>query len=451
MNRYLKNKYIPSGNYFISGSAPLALQAILGTCVGVAVYDRDNAVGGLIHLLLPEPVSMYSDSNLERYASTGLPVFLKSLLDAGACRENMMATIAGGALVGPVTAQDLSLDIGGHTVDIVKKILKQNDITIEKSETGGFFSCRLGLDLHQWHTSIEPAGQEHLSEPVSLIKPDMIAVSNAIENLLPIPQVALKVMRIMDEDTFDMSIIAKEVGKDQVLTARTLKLCNSAIFARRKQVESIEDALIFLGKNLFIQIILSAAIKNYFNQCEKGYSICKGGLYHHAVGTAVIAEKLAVFTGSVKPTLAYIAGLMHDIGKVVLDRFISATYPYLYRNHYEKELNLIDIEKEYIGIDHTEVGYLLALRWGLPDIMAESIKNHHHPMHTDDKNNLSHIVFLADLLMSRFNSCIELERMHSNGLNGSLEKLGISPSQFTSIVDLIPNHVLRDQGTDILI
>ena len=451
MNRYLKNKYIPSGHYFVSNSNHLVIRAILGTCVGVALYDRDNSVGGLIHLLLPEPVSMHSDNNLERYASTGLPLFIRALSEAGAKKENLKATIAGGALVGPVTPQDLSLDIGGHTVDIVKNILKQNNITIEKSETGGFFSCCLGLDLHQWLTTIEPAGQEHISDPVTIEKPDINAVSKAIEDLVPIPQVALKVMRIMDDDTYDMSIIAHEVGKDQVLTARTLKLCNSAVFARRKQVESVEDALIFLGKNLFIQIILSAAIKNYYNQCERGYAICKGGLYHHAVGTAVVSEKLAVYSGKIKPSLAYIAGLMHDIGKVVLDRFIALTYPYLYRNHFEKELNLIDIEKENIGIDHTEVGHMLALRWGFPEILADSIKNHHHPENSDDESTLDHIVFLADLLMSRFNAGIELERMQSNGLNGSLEKLGISPSQFTSIVDLIPNHVLKEQGTDLFI
>ena len=344
--RYFKKKYIPSGNYVILKKSPLVLQAILGTCVGVAIYDTENDIGGIIHLLLPEPVSIYHECNPERYASTGLPIFIKALIESGACKENMKATVAGGALVGPVTEQDLSLDIGGHTADIVKKILKQNQITIEKSETGGFFSCCLTLNLHQWQADIEPVGVEQLSQTHPITVPKKKTVDIAIENLLPIPQVALKVLRIMNDDGYDMSIVAEEVRKDQVLTARTLKLCNSANFALRTPIESIEDALILVGKNLFIQAILAAAIENYFNQCGLGYSICKGGMFHHAVGTAVIAEKLAHYTGKAAPTLAYIAGLLHDIGKVVLDQYITLTYPLLYRNPFGKNINLIDIEKK---------------------------------------------------------------------------------------------------------
>jgi len=438
----LKKNHIAAGNYFVSGTSPVILQAILGTCVGVAIYDSENRVGGLIHLLLAEPISMHFESNPERYASTGLPIFIQALTDAGAQKKNMKAVIAGGALVGPISEQDLVMDIGGHTAHISKKILHENGISIQESETGGFFTCSLRLDLQHGETSIEPGGFEPFSQHESLPAPDSKTVLRAIENLLPIPQIALKVLRIMDDDIYDLRKIAEEIGKDQVLSAQTLKLCNSAMFGLRQQIESIEDALILLGKNIFIQLIISTAVKKYFNQTGLGYSICKGGLYHHAVGTAGIAEKIATYTGKAPPTLAYIAGLLHDIGKVVLDQYMNSAYPFLYRDFLNVDTNMIDIEKKVMGIDHTEVGCILADRWELSDALTDAITYHHYPEKSVSSPKLTNIVYLADLLMYRFHTNLELEKLGTKHLNTHLTEIGLSISEFPAIVDLIPNHLL---------
>jgi putative nucleotidyltransferase with HDIG domain len=434
-------KHISSGNYHVSSRSKMVLRAVLGTCVGVAIYDEINTVGGLIHLLLASPPSSHMSSNPIRYASTGLPEFIKALEDAGASKTHMKATIAGGALIGPVTEQDLFLNIGGETAETVKAILLKENISIEKSETGGFFACNLNLNLFQMETVIEPAGTEQLCTSVPAKSANKQAIDRAIEELAPIPQVAIKLLKAADHNQ-NISDIALEVRKDQVLSARTLQLCNCALFARRNPVLSLEEALIFMGKNLFVQLILSAAVKNYFKPDVSGYSICKGGLYHHAVGTAHMADKLAAFAGYEKPAAAYIAGLLHDIGKVVLDQFISMAYPHLYRNTSDKELNMIEVEQEIFGADHTEVGRRLAERWELPVSIADTIAHHHQPEKSTADPVLTHIVYLADLLMYRFNSGLEIERLETGGLYRSLEIIGLSDSLFPQLVDMISGHVL---------
>ena len=90
--------HVASGSYRIDTQKPMILEAYLGTCVGVAVYDSVAGIGGLIHLLLPEPISNAAVSHPEKYASTGFPAFLQALYEAGASAENMKATVAGGAL-----------------------------------------------------------------------------------------------------------------------------------------------------------------------------------------------------------------------------------------------------------------------------------------------------------------------------------------------------------------
>jgi putative nucleotidyltransferase with HDIG domain len=133
----------------------------------------------------------------------------------------------------------------------------------------------------------------------------------------------LKVLRIIDDGAYDIGKVADEVKKDQVISARTIQLCNSAMFTKRSDVVSLDHALVFLGQELFLKLVISAAVQSYYNQSGNGYSLCKGGLYHHAIGTAMIAEKIAATTGKAVPGVAYTAGLLHDIGKVVLDQYIT--------------------------------------------------------------------------------------------------------------------------------
>ena len=117
--------HVAAGSYYVSQSRPLILQSFLGTCVGVALFDAEAQVGGLIHLLLPEPVSRAGNTQPEKYASTGFPLFLKAIYTEGASKTHLKAFVAGGALVGPLKDRDLRLDIGGRTVERVLQILKQ--------------------------------------------------------------------------------------------------------------------------------------------------------------------------------------------------------------------------------------------------------------------------------------------------------------------------------------
>jgi putative nucleotidyltransferase with HDIG domain len=250
-------------------------------------------------------------------------------------------------------------------------------------------------------------------------------------------------MRLVDHQEGSIDTIAKEIRKDQVMTARTLRLANSALFAARQTIASLDHAIVFLGQQHLIKLVISAAIQGYFDQSGQGYALCKGGIYHHALGCALIAEILAKRTQLVDPTMAYTAGLVHDIGKVVLDQYITAVYPLFYRRIMEQDEDVIHIEKRLLNIDHTQVGYMLAREWSLPDPLVEAIRHHHYPGHADNHPNLVNIVYLADLLMSRFLTGLEIERLDTQTLSQHLEALGLKISDFTDLVDAIPPVVFE--------
>jgi putative nucleotidyltransferase with HDIG domain len=419
--------HVSAGSYFVGPKQPLLLEAFLGTCVAVAMVDAEAGVGGLAHYLLPEPVSLQSAFQLDKYAASGMPIFLKALFAAGAHRDRLRATIAGGALIGPLDDLDLNLDIGGRTAETVEKILLSEGIPIETAETGGVFSCCLKPDMQQWTCRIDPSSAERLASPPAPSLPAPGEIERVAEGLQPVPQAALKIMRLIEQEEYDLRLLAAELRKDQVLSARTLQLANSVMFSTRQRIESIDHALMHLGVNLVMKFVIAAAVEGFFAQSGTGYSLCRGGLYHHAVGVAVIAEKLARLTGAAKPGIAYAAGLLHDIGKVVLDQFVGGAYPLFYRRLIEERTtDFTQAEQALFGTTHPAVGFQLAQRWSFPDSLAEGS-----------------LVFLSNLLMSRFLAGLVIGRQVTHTIAPRLAAIGLSPSQLPQIVDLIPMDVFE--------
>ncbi len=437
----LPKQPVASGNYIISNRKNAILEAFLGTCVGVTLCDKKGNIGGLIHLLLAEPTGTGRPWRTGVYAATGLPIFIQSLCDAGAEKSKLEACIAGGALVGPISERDLNLDIGGRTTEVVQKILKENKIPVNKAETGGYFSCKINLDLQTLETSIQPIGDQTTSSMVNFKTPTSNDVAHAIDIVQPIPQVALKIARMTHDDNYEMQKIAREIKQDQIISAKIIRLCNSSYMGLKNRIDSIERALVILGEKLLLRLVITASIELYFADLGKGYSLCKGGLFQHALGTAIIAGELARFTGKSSPDIAYTAGLMHDIGKVVLDQYISSAYPFFYRWTQINGVELCKAESMKLGITHPEVGGMLAENWSLPENLSDAIKHHHYPEQSTVDPELTNLIYLADLLMSKFQVGQELECLNTDKLLSRLQSLGLASSQFSLIVDLIPQRI----------
>ena len=245
------------------------------------------------------------------------------------------------------------------------------------------------------------------------------------------------------DDTQHMKDVAREIRRDQVISAKVIRLCNSAYFGVKMPIDSIDRALVILGEKRLLQLVVSASMEEFFPDTEHGYSLCKGGLYNHAIGTAMICEKLARLTERVSPDIAYTAGLLHDIGKVVLDQYMAPAYPLFYRRTQLDGDNLISVEKEVLGITHPEAGYKLAQRWSLPQSLIDTILFHHQPEKATANPDLTHLVYLADLVMSRFILGQELERVNTDDLVSRLRKVGLKPEQFPIVIDSIPQELLN--------
>ncbi len=438
-------EHIPAGSFKASKASSTIYQAFLGTCVGVAIWDQRKKIGGLMHIILPQPPSESSVDFPEKYASTGLPLLISQLKKLGASKDSMIATIAGGALVGPVSNLDINLDIGGRSADIAQAILKANDIKLKKAETGGFFMSTLNLNMKNGETSIEPTWEQEgtIEETKNNYRPPTIEdIKNTIENLQPIPQTALKILRMVQSSRYDTDDIVNELATDQVLSGQTLKMCNSVMFAGTHKIDTLKDSVLLLGESFLLKSLITAAVDTYYNQSgTSGYSLCKGGIFFHAVSTALTAEKFAQLTGKVDPNLASTAGLLHDIGKVVLDQYLSDSYPLFFRNL--KEKGALETEKKIIGLTHCDSGKYLAKKWKFSDALSNVVEFHHFPEKTKTNKEVVCIVFIADLLMSRFNTGLKLEKIQNDQLTFALDILGLSFSDLPTLIDSIPINLFN--------
>jgi HD-like signal output (HDOD) protein/chemotaxis receptor (MCP) glutamine deamidase CheD len=435
-----QREIVPSGSFVVSRKQPIILDAYLGSCVGVSLWDSEAEMGGLHHLLLPESIEGGTPWQPEKYARTGLPMFIKALCDQGAKRKRLKAVVAGGGLIGPASCLDLELDIGGRTAEITNHLLEKEGIPILHNETGGYFTCRMSLDLASGETSITqvlvPNGAR--KEKADYLLPTPKQIRATIQTIKPIPQIVLKLLRMIHNDTNSLEDVAKEVRQDQVISAKVIQLCNSALFCRKMNIDSIDRALILMGEKRFLQLVLSASFESTFLEYSQGYSLCKGGLYNHSLGMAVACERIAMRTaGRVSPAVAYTAGLLHDIGKVVLDQYVAGVIPFFYRRIMQDDKELIAIEKECFNTTHPEIGKTLAMLWDLPEVLHAPIACHHEPEKADENTKLTHLVFLGDLIMSRFTMGQELERMVNRRLAEALNMLGFSKRQLPELIDAV--------------
>lgn len=434
----LEKEYIPAGSYVIERSGEKLLAALLGSSVGVALVDEGAKVGGLMHILLPEPIESTTTRPPESYASTGLPLFIENLEKVGADRSRLKAVISGGSLYGPGVDLNLDFDTGGLITEIVLQILRMEHIAIQKSEINGYFGSKLSLNTSTWETEIKPIIPKSHHSSAAFKKPGGEEITKAIASVRPIPQIALKIIRLIREGDYDLRDISEEIRHDQIISAKVLRFCNSPIIGLRQRIDSIDRAITMLGEINLIEIVISASVDPFFDQKEGGYSMMRGGIYKHALGVANISKIIAQYTGRSQTDIAYTAGLLHDIGKVVLDQYITKSLPLFYQSVRSRDVDFVKLEKEFIGTDHQEVGRQLAMKWNLPDNLCEVVNMHHCPEEASVDSDLVHIIYIADLLSSRFLAGFEYERMTATGMVPRLEQVGLSLADMPKIISTIP-------------
>ncbi len=220
---------------------------------------------------------------------------------------------------------------------------------------------------------------------------------NSIRNLPSIPVVMFEVTKLLDNPMTSTHELGKIISKDQGLTAKILTVANSPLYGLPRKVSTIEFAIVVLGFEQIKNIVVALSMIEAFNTKDKD-DWHRRDFWIHSLTTAVGAKRIADDLGLAKTGEAFTAGLLHDLGISVIQRYFNKEFKKIIEVVQESEITFLDAEMQILGMTHQDVGRFLAERWNLPESLSEAIAFHHNPSLTENWKNLTAVIHLADYM-----------------------------------------------------
>jgi len=217
----------------------------------------------------------------------------------------------------------------------------------------------------------------------------------SIRNLPSIPIITKRVLDLLDDPMTSTGNISDLINKDQALVARVLTVANSPLYGLPRKVPSIEFAILILGFNQIRQIVLALSMFDTFKNQDSEYWN-RREFSEHSFMTAMAAKAIADDLGYAKTSEAFTAGLLHDLGLVVTEKYFNKDFVQICDLVTNKSVSFEQAEREVMDLTHQEIGKILCDRWHLPENLGKAIFFHHNPSENEDNVMLSAIVHLAD-------------------------------------------------------
>jgi len=260
-----------------------------------------------------------------------------------------------------------------------------------------------------------------------------------------LPSTATAILQKSSQPDTSAVEIADLLKSDQALSARVLKVANSAFYGLPRQIASIDNAVVLLVQKTIRNLVLTATMSGMGARGVAGYGIPRGGLFDHAIVVAQSAQALSTQTNRAVPAEAYTAGLLHDIGKVVLGEHVENRVGAIIDIAESEGCSFAEAERRLLGINHAEVGAVLAEKWGLPDFLVGAIRSHHAGLdrdESDETGTLTATCIIANEVARGTGSGVGINETPDPKLSGAvLEILGIKQNEFGDIEQMLLKNI----------
>lgn len=220
-------------------------------------------------------------------------------------------------------------------------------------------------------------------------------ILKSIQSLPPFPVTIQKVMALAGDPDSSLTELAAVIRLDQAITANILRICNSAYFGLRRPVDNVGDAIMHMGKKNVLRAVMAAGLSRYF-RTAKGYDVKGGDLWEHAVAVALMAQICAAKISSPDDPRLFTAGVLHDIGKMVMGEFVHEAWEKIQELTDRQRYSFLEAEEEVLGVNHAVLGGEIALIWKFPDEILKAIAFHHRPDLLADGDVVPWIVYLSN-------------------------------------------------------
>ncbi len=211
---------------------------------------------------------------------------------------------------------------------------------------------------------------------VKTSKDHLGALATQIRDISTLPHIAIQVINIVNDPRSSAADLKAVVESDPALAARVLRAVNSAAYGLKYEVTTILNAISLLGFHEVKNLVLAASVVNLFQQDVRIGPYTRQGLWRHLVSVAIAARMVAARAGSVRFEEAFLGGLLHDLGLILLDQHFHRSFAKIL-GHLQPGTSLCEVERHRLGFDHAELGARVAETWGFPGAIVAAIRYHH--------------------------------------------------------------------------
>ncbi len=224
-------------------------------------------------------------------------------------------------------------------------------------------------------------------------------ILSLVDTVPSLPAVVCQLQEYLDDPEVNFDQLSRVIECDPGLTANVLQLANSAYFGWQGGIGSVRDAISRLGTKRIFQMVLCMSVAPMVRKPIKGYDLDSDSLWQHSVAVAICAEKIAAKRRPDVQPHAFTAGLLHDVGKVLLGTFVDVDDAPIKELVELDNLTFNEAERMVLGVDHAEVGAHLLEKWNLPQNVATVTRWHHEPARLEgDQRDLVDLIHVSDVI-----------------------------------------------------
>ncbi len=217
-----------------------------------------------------------------------------------------------------------------------------------------------------------------------------------------LPHVAIRLTKLISDENSTMQDFEKMMKMDPTLVLRLLRVVNSSYYGLREKVNSISRAVVVIGMNNLRNMIVTEALKDIFKENQEQTAFSRNRLWLHCAAVSICSQMISERIFGQNGEDAFLCGILHDIGMIIEDQTAHDLFNHACKAYAQDSGSIIDHERDIIGTDHCEVGYLLAKDWNLPFEVQEGIKQHHDVLKEVSPSSITGTIQLSEYIVSKF-------------------------------------------------
>jgi putative nucleotidyltransferase with HDIG domain len=257
-----------------------------------------------------------------------------------------------------------------------------------------------------------------------------------------LPHVSIRLTKLISDENSTMQDFEKMIKMDPTLVLRLLRVVNSAYYGLQQKVYSISRAVVVIGMNNLRNMIVTEALKDIFKENQEQSAFSRNRLWLHSAAVSICSQMISERIFGRNGENAFLCGILHDIGMIIEDQTAHDLFNRACRAYAQGSVSIIEHEKEIIGTDHCEVGYLLAKDWKLPFEVQEGIKQHHDVLKHVSPSSMTGIIQISEYIV------VKLEYAAMPGMEPTLssplaDHLRENVGEYKALVKDLPEEMSR--------